>query len=197
MNDFQLVETAYASINITHPVISNGAETQPGVIRVTVPAGTPLQLTPKTSNFTDIGFTVSPQLGQPQNFLNRTVIYTITSKQDVSKQVHYAVTITEAGTQPNTGATLTSFRFEKSKNPFLPSDIEATRIIEGVASLGKVFIFVPTGTSFASLTPNMNYQGTGVFIRRIPVNLLQPLLRLTRLPVPPLTLRGQKFFMPW
>lgn len=167
MNDFQLVETAYSNIVVTHPVISNGAETQGGEIRITIPAGTSFQLTPKASNFTNADFTISPHLNQQQNFQNRTIIYTITSKKDASKRVHYAVTISEEPQQPVQTA-LTSFRFEKAKNPFLPADVEASRIIEGVATLGKVFVFVPEGTSFASLTPTMGFQGTGLFYSQDP-----------------------------
>ena len=121
MNDFSLEETAYSNISITHPVITNGVETQQGEIRVTVPPGTTqLRLTPKVSNFTTAGYNVSPRLGQQQNFLNKPVVYTIASTQDASKLVHYIVTITEAQQQPDGGAVLTSFRFEKAKNPFLP-----------------------------------------------------------------------------
>jgi hypothetical protein len=172
MNDFQLVETAYANITVTHPVISNGTEVQQGEIRVTVPQGTMLgQLAPKLSNFTNSDFTVSPQLGVQQNFLNRVVIYTIVSKQDASKRVHYAVTITEAQTPPNNQTALTSFRFEKAKNPFLPADVDAARIIEGVGTIGKVFVFVPAGTAFSSLTPTIGFQGTGLFYSQDPASV--------------------------
>lgn len=162
VNDFQLEETAYSSIAITHPVITNGTETQGGEIRLTIPAGTTFQLTPKLSNFTNNEFTISPQLNAKQNFSGRTIIYTITSNKDASKQVHYAVSITEEQTQPGQ-VTITSFKLEKAKNPFLSADVEASRIIEGVATMGKIFVFVPIGTSFASLTPTIGFQGQGLF----------------------------------
>ncbi|RYZ23724.1 MAG: hypothetical protein EOO10_20875, partial [Chitinophagaceae bacterium] len=167
LNDFQLVETAYTSISVTHPVITNGVETQGGEILLTIPAGTTFQLTPKSSNFTNNDFTLSPQLNVKQNFSGQTIIYTVTSKKDASKQVHYAVSITEEQAQP-TQAAVTSFRFEKAKNPFLPADVEASRIIEGVGTLGKVFVFVPAGTSFASLTPTIGFQGQGLFYSQDP-----------------------------
>lgn len=167
MNDFQLVETAYTNIVVTHPVITNGVETQGGEIRITIPAGSTFQLTPKLSNFTNSEFTVSPQLGVQQNFSGRTIIYTITSKADAAKRVHYAVTISEETQQPVQTA-LTSFKFEKAKNSLLPADVEASRIIEGVATLGKVFVFVPEGTSFASLTPTIGYSGTSLFYSQDP-----------------------------
>ena len=162
MNDFQLVETAYSSITVTHPVITNGVETQGGEIRLTIPTGTTFQLTPKVTNFTNSDFTLSPQLGVKQNFLGRTIIYTIISKKNASKQVHYAVSITEEQAQP-TQTALTSFKFEKAKNPFLTADVEAARIIESVATIGKVFVFLPAGTSFSSLTPTIGFQGTSLF----------------------------------
>jgi hypothetical protein len=167
LNDFQLVETQYTNITITHPIISNGVETQMGEIRVTVPAGTSLQLTPKTSNFTNNDFQLSPQLGVMQNFSGSTFLYTITSKTNASKQVHYTVRIVEEQTQPAQAA-ITAFRFERSKNPSLPADINASLIIEGVATIGKIFVFVPVGTSFTSLTPTINFQGTGLFYSQDP-----------------------------
>ncbi len=167
LNDFKLMETAYTNIAVTHPVITNGMETQGGEIRIIVPAGSALQLTPGLSNFTDSEFTISPQLGVQQNFSSRTIIYTITSKKDAAKRVRYAVTISEAVQQPAQTA-LTSFKFEKAKNPFLPADVEASRIIEGVGTLGKVFVLVPGGTSFASLTPAIGYSGTGLFYSQDP-----------------------------
>lgn len=167
LNDFQLVETQYTNINITHPVITNNVETQMGEIRVTVPAGTSLQLTPRTSNFTNNDFQLLPQLGVKQNFSGSTFLYTITSKTDASKQVHYTVRVVEEQVQP-TAATITSFRFDKSKNPFLTADVNAQLIIEGTATLGKIFVFVPVGTSFASLTPTIGFQGTGLFYSQDP-----------------------------
>ena len=65
LENFQLEETNIISIDITHPVLSNGVETVPGDIFVTVPSGSALtSLTPKVSNFTNNAFTVTPALGQ-------------------------------------------------------------------------------------------------------------------------------------
>lgn len=164
LEDFQLQESNYIGISLTHPILSNGVETRQGEIRVTVPRGTALtSLTPKTSNFSNNDFTVSPQLGQAQNFQNRVQVYSIASKKDAAKRVHYVVTIVEAPVQPDAEPALTAFRFEKAKNPFLPANVEASRIIDGVATIGKVFVFVPAGTAFSSLTPTMSFTGTGLF----------------------------------
>lgn len=164
LEDFQLEETDIIGIDITHPVLRNGVETVPGDIYITVPRGTVLaSLTPKASNFANNDFTVTPALGQSQNFASRMVLYSIASKTDPSKRVHYTVTITEVAPEPDPEAKLTSFRFEKAKNPSLPADVEAARIIEGVATIGKVFVFVPAGTAFSSLTPTMSFTGTGLF----------------------------------
>ncbi len=167
INDLQLEETQYTNINIIHPIITNNIETQMGEIVVTVPAGTSLQLTPKTSNFTNNDFQVSPQLGVKQNFTGSTFLYTLTSKTDASKQVHYTVRIVEQQSQP-VSATITSFRFERSKNPTLPGDINAQLIIEGNATLGKIFILLPVGTSFTSLTPTIGFQGTSLLYTQDP-----------------------------
>ncbi|RYZ45565.1 MAG: hypothetical protein EOO14_25575, partial [Chitinophagaceae bacterium] len=164
LENFQLEETDIISIDITHPVLSNGVETVSGNIDVTVHRGIALtSLTPKASNFANNDFTISPALGQSQNFANRIVLYSIASKTDPSKRVRYTVTITEASPEPDPEAALTSFRFEKTKNPFLPADVEAARIIEGVGTIGKVFVFVPEGTPFSDLTPTIGFSGTGLF----------------------------------
>ncbi|NCU03666.1 MAG: hypothetical protein GXC73_06720 [Chitinophagaceae bacterium] len=77
---FQFSETANTSINITHPFISNGAEVQQGRIDIVIPFGTTgLQLTPLVSNFEKQGFTISPQLGVKTDYLNKEVVYTISS----------------------------------------------------------------------------------------------------------------------
>lgn len=162
LQDFRLLETAYTHIDITHPVIVNGEEKEMGEIEVTIPKGnTQFRLTPEASNFTQKAFSVSPQLGIQQNFSN-TIIYTIASTVNPAKTIHYVVRIKEEVNTP-ADAEITSFQFLRSKNPGLPTDVQSVRIIHPEGSLGKIFIWVPAGTDFASLTPSIGYNGTGLF----------------------------------
>lgn len=177
LQDFSLIETAYTNIDISHPVVVNGEEKEMGEIEVTIPKGnTQLRLTPKASNFTEKEFSVSPQLGIQQNFSN-TIIYTITSAINPAKTVHYIVKIKEEADTP-VDAAITGFRFLRSKNPGLPADVQSVRIIHPEASLGKIFVWVPPGTNFASLTPSIAYNGTGLFYSQdgneSPANMTMP-----------------------
>jgi hypothetical protein len=169
ITDFQVQETAYSTINIIHPVIQDGVEIQMGEIELVLPKGTTqLQLTPKTSNFSKAGFTVSPALGVKQNFLGRTVIYKIASTRDASKAVHYHVRIREEDEAATGNIQVTGFSFLKAKNPALPTDIESARIIHRPGNMGYIFVFVPEGTDFTSLTPTISHTGTGLFYSQDP-----------------------------
>lgn len=169
LNDFALTETDYATIQITHPTVVNGTQTAEGNIRVVIPAGsTGLQLTPRPVNFNNNDFNIIPAMGVVQNFSTGPIVYTISSKTQADKKVSYRVSISE---QPSTGGgqpQLTGFRFERSRNPQLNDDVVASEIIDGVGTLGKVFIFLPAGTDFSSLNPTINFTGEGVFFSQDP-----------------------------
>jgi hypothetical protein len=161
---FELAETAYSSIDIKHPELNNNSEVNKGEIHITIPKGnTQLKLTPKTSNFNNDQFIIRPQLGQVQNFSGGKVTYTISSIKDPAKRVHYEVTIVEEQDPVNNQVQITNFKFEKSKNPGLPSDIDAAKIIHSNSSIGKIFVFVPAGTDFSKLTPTITYSGQGLY----------------------------------
>ncbi|MDQ3276871.1 MAG: hypothetical protein M3Q06_01000, partial [Bacteroidota bacterium] len=169
MHDFQLAEIAYSDITITHPVITDGVETQPGEIEVVIPKGTTqLQVTPIAANFSKSGFSISPAMEVKQNFLNRVVIYRIASARDAAKAVHYYVRVREAYDAPAGNVQVTGFRLLKAKNPDLPADVESTRILHGEGTIGKIFVFVPAGTDFSSLTPTITHNGTALFYSQDP-----------------------------
>ncbi|HEU4472799.1 MAG TPA: hypothetical protein VFR58_17010 [Flavisolibacter sp.] len=164
MNDFQLVETGYLSIQVVHPTISGGAETSPGKITVLVPQGSHgLQLTPKLSNFTSDRFTVYPALGVIRNFSAGPLVYEIASNTDPDKKVHYEITITEEQGTGSTGPEVTGFRFEKSRNPQLAADVSAAEIVHSIGGMGKIYVFVPLGTDFTSLRPTVSFNGAGLY----------------------------------
>ncbi len=169
MTDFQVQETAYSTITITHPIVQEGVETQMGEIEVVLPKGTTqLQLTPKASNFSKAGFTISPALGIKQNFSGRSIVYEIASTQDGSKAVHYHVRIREEDDVATGNIQITGFAFLKAKNPALPADMESARIIHRPGNMGYIFVFVPVGTDFTSLTPTISHSGTGLFYSQDP-----------------------------
>ena len=160
LNDFKLAEVTYTTIDISHPALHNGAQTERGRIQVTIPKGaTGLRLTPEPSNFTNDRFTISPRMGEARNFSSGVITYTITSKDDASKQVHYDVTITEEEPPAPVAPKVTALKFEAAKNAGLSNDVVATRIDEGVATLGRIYIFVPVGTDFSQLTPTITHEG--------------------------------------
>ncbi|WP_103867181.1 hypothetical protein [Aquimarina sp. I32.4] len=90
----------------------------------------------------------------------KTNLYTINNATgDKEELLHYTVSITkEAVIVPET-LELTSFKFEKSKNPNLPNDIEIARTVENLAN-DKIYLFVPVGTDFTNLVPTITYTGT-------------------------------------
>lgn len=169
LTDFQLQEVAYSTINIIHPVVQDGVETQMGEVEVVIPGGTTqLQLTPRPSNFSKPGFTVSPAFGVKQNFAGRSLIYEIASTGDRSKTVHYHVRIKEEGEVATGNIQVTNFAFLKTKNPALPADVESASIIHRPGNMGYIFIFVPAGTDFTSLIPTISHSGTGLFYSQDP-----------------------------
>ncbi|RYG06535.1 MAG: hypothetical protein EOO02_00240 [Chitinophagaceae bacterium] len=161
---FTLQEAASKSITLEHPVIVNERESKAGVVNITITKRTGgLKLTPETLNVNSDSFTVAPSLGREIDFSDGPVNFTITAKHNTSKQVHYTVTITEEDAPAETSAQITAFKFTVAKNPFLQSDIEAARIIDGEGTLGKIFVFVPLGTDYNELVPTIQYKGAQVY----------------------------------
>ncbi|WP_224996102.1 hypothetical protein [Cesiribacter sp. SM1] len=162
--DFALEEVAYTDIAVTHPEIKNGAEEAWGTITIVVPPNSSqLVLTPKLTNFNNAGFTLAPALGVAQDFSDGAITYTISSLAAPDKKVHYRVNITEESVAEPAESAISAFRFEKSRNPRLAADIEAARIVDPVASMGKIYIFVPEGTDFSGLNPTIQHNGTGLY----------------------------------
>lgn len=168
LNDLVLEEMNYADIQITHPVITNGRETTEGVINLKLPAGTTsLQLTPKASNFTSAEFSVSPALGTRLNF-SAPVLYSITSKANASKRVHYRINVSIEPPPAVQPLSVSKFTFKKADNPQLPQDIEASKIIDAIATMGKIYVFVPEGTDFTALKASVTTNATGMVYSQDP-----------------------------
>ncbi|WP_205503125.1 hypothetical protein [Rufibacter psychrotolerans] len=167
--DFQVAETPYVDIAITHPVVQNGQEIFPGRINLVVPrVSARLRLTPKATNANLEKFTVSPRLGEVQDFAGQPVVYTLTSELDPRKKVRYEVTITEA--ENPAYSQIATFTFEQAKNPGLPANVEAARIVHPSPEKGpgSIYVFVPVGTPFTNLTATIGHGGDQLFYSQDP-----------------------------
>lgn len=161
INQFQFAELSNLPTTIEHPVLVNGTEVQRGKITITFPADqTNWELTPLTSNFQEQAFRIEPALGRKTNYESGRLVYSIQSTRSSSRKVHYEVIVTRAAPLP---LALSGFKFLKASNPSLPQDVQATRIIENIASIGYVYIFVPRGTDLTQLIATIDHNATTVF----------------------------------
>lgn len=170
LNDFKLAEVDYIRIDIKHPVVgANGEEIEYGEIDIVIPRGsTGLRVTPLADNFTDEAFTVSPRLGAVRDFSTARIAFSIVSKKDPGKQVRYFVRISEEEPPVTTAPKVTALKLEQAKNAGLGTDIVASRILEGVGTLGKIYVLVPVGTDFSQLTPTIEYEGGTLYYSQDP-----------------------------
>lgn len=161
INDFRFSEVNYSSIDIDHPTVVNGIETEPGRITIRIPRGTTgLQLTPLTTNFQTQGFSIAPQLGVQTDYLFKEILYSITSSSEPQKKVNYWVTVQE---EAEAGPlAITNLRFLKSMNAQLTDDVVAAQILPNNGSIGKIHVFVPAGTHFGALTAVIDHNGDEV-----------------------------------
>ncbi len=163
LTDFTFSELDYSNIEIKHPEITAGVETKPGEIKITIPfSSSTMELSLKKVNFDSDKFDIFPGIGVKRLFSDTDpVIYTITSKQNPKVVIRYKVFVIKGSAPPQPEKLeITGFKFEKSKNPGLPGDIEAARI-ETELGFKRIFIFVPSGTDFANLTPTIAFKGEG------------------------------------
>lgn len=158
INDFRFTEVNYSSINIDHPVVVDGVETEFGRITVKIPRGnTGLQLTALVSNFQKQGFSIAPQLGVKTDYLYKEILYTIMSQSEPQKIIHYWVMVQE---EAEAGPlAITQVRFLKSMNAQLSDDVVAAQILHENSSIGKIHLFVPAGTHFGALTAVIDHNG--------------------------------------
>lgn len=159
LTDFLLTEVAYLDIDITHPKITNGAETSVGKIEITIPySQTSRMLSLKQFVLDNSKYQISPLAGEQQDFSGGPVTYTISSVTSQAKSVHYDVTVVYGGDPFYTHAKITGFKFEKSKNPSLAATIDAVKIAEYENyTENAIYVIVPVGTDFTKLTPTITY----------------------------------------
>ncbi len=166
LTDFPLQETDYLFRNIIDPTVEDDEETAFGDILVTISDDvTDLNLSLKAVNFDTDTFSISPAIGEKQDFSNgQTVVYTITNIVTSEAILHYNVKIIrESDLDPEGESfTVTDFKFEKSKNPGLSEDIEITTTSQDLDNY-YIYIFVPVGTDFTDLTPTIIFDGPKMF----------------------------------
>jgi hypothetical protein len=160
LKGFAVKEASPVSIDLVHPVIANGTETNVGSINIVLPKGSDLlQLTPLAENVNSDSFVVEPGFGVKTNFKNAKIRYVVRSKIDPAKRVHYDVTIATEPDPVQTNPAVTAFRFLKANNPALPADVEAARIIHEDATISKIYIFVTPGTDYSKLVATVESEG--------------------------------------
>ncbi len=157
INDFKFSETNNVSIDIEHPVITNGQQSLAGSIDIVIPHNaSSLQLTPLQSNFQKDGYTISPALGVVKDFSNE-ILYTISANANPQKKISYKIKVQKA--IDNTPLSITGFTFLKSDNNQFNEDVVATKIIHEEATIGEIHVFVPLGTNFTNLKAKISHNG--------------------------------------
>lgn len=164
LDDFPLFEVEYLDIHIAHPEITNGVETKPGEIEITIPySQTSLMLSLKRFELDNNKYQISPLPGEQRDFSEGPVTYTISSVSSETKAIHYTVTVVYGGEPFFINAKITGFKFEKSKNPQLAATIEAVKIAEYENyTENAIYVIVPEGTDFSQLTPTITYDAAKI-----------------------------------
>ncbi|MFC5048119.1 hypothetical protein ACFSTE_01730 [Aquimarina hainanensis] len=162
LHDFPLKETSYSSIQITDPKIVNNTEIVPGKIEIIVSETAPLSLSLKTVGFNQDNFSISPSVGDIRDYNNNEKHrYTITSLKDQQAVLHYDVYVKK--NIPVETLKITDLVFEKSKNQQFSNDINIAKRVEDNSGIDKIYVFVPVGTDFTSLTPTISYDASKLF----------------------------------
>ncbi|WP_438710388.1 hypothetical protein ACSTS3_15570 [Aquimarina muelleri] len=164
---FPLFGIPFTKVDIIDPEIVDNKEVKYGEINITVPSTTVLDnisalITSEELNLSK--FSISPGNDVKLSYVEgKTNVYTIRNIIGGKEELlHYNVSITKEPIEVSETLKITSFTFEKSKNPSLPNDIEISRIVEGIG-VDRIYLFVPAGTDFTNLIPTITYDGTKIY----------------------------------
>lgn len=162
---FPLSEVSNLNIKIVHPEIVDGEEKKYGEIEITIPAAhQSLLLSLKQFDLDQNKYSISPSVGELQDFSKGPITYTISSNFYENKSVHYKVKVAIEAAPVNLNSKITGFSFEKSKNPSLESTINAVKIVEYENySENAIYILVPVGTDFSKLTPTIAFDAAKLY----------------------------------
>ena len=175
LSDFPLNEVEYVDIDIVHPEIEDGQETNPGSITITLPfTETALLYSLESVNLDLSQFEISPSVGEQQQFSEEVpVIYEITSLQNAEKSIHYEVKVIISPDESDDGdddddddeedkvPSIRSFEFLATNNAELTSDVNALKATEDPTNATDVLIYVifPSSLDFSQLNPTIEFDG--------------------------------------
>lgn len=94
LKSFPLSEVSLMNIKIVHPELVKGEEKKYGEIEITIPTvHQSLMLSLKQFDLDHNKYSISPSIGDQQDFSKGPVVYTISSNFHRDKSVHYKVKI--------------------------------------------------------------------------------------------------------
>ncbi len=166
LTDFPFEEIDYTNIKITQPVISNNEETTEGEIIITLPhTVTSLSLSLKSVNIDTEKFNVFPSVGNKELFSETDFIkYTITSKNNPDKTLHYNVKIIIEENPKEEILSLTNFELLANDNSaFTDIDLIKKSKLQTIDSL--IICLFPASINFSELAPAIKYKGSNIEYR--------------------------------
>ncbi len=167
LTDFPLKEIEYLDINITQPKIENNEALNEGEIIITLPhtVTSPL-LTLKSVNIDLDRFNVFPSVGIQELFSTTDFTkYTITSKSDVEKEIHYNVKIVIAPTPEEERLFISSFELLANDNSAF-TDINLIKEARPSLRADSLLICLFSKTvDFSDITPAIKYNGSKIQYR--------------------------------
>jgi hypothetical protein len=161
LKDFLFTEIDYLNIGITQPIIEDNEEIKEGEIIVTLPhTATSLMLTLGSVDINTEAYSISPSVGTPNLFSETEFVkYTITSKTNPEKSLHYNIKIVIAKNPADENLDISNFELStkdnsKHTNTFL--------IKESSVQLADYFLYCLFSESvdFSSLIPTITYEGS-------------------------------------
>ncbi|WP_237276552.1 hypothetical protein [Tenacibaculum ovolyticum] len=166
ISDFPLFGITPISIEIIAPTIVNNKETKFGEINIVIPYTVSLNgiASSITSNELNLSkFNIFPGNNTMLNFETQTHIYKIINVFDESEELlHYSVNIKKETAPVLSTLTISSFKFEATKNAQLTEDVIIEHRFEN-GNRRDIYLFVPEGTNFSNLTPTATFDAEEVF----------------------------------
>lgn len=176
LTDFPLVDIDYVSIEITDPEIVDGVEVQNGVINLVVPYMTSyissneessyrkVELALASVDFDLTKYSIAPEVEGKRVFsLIAPKIYTITSREDSTKLIHYEIHIEQDEVPDNfEDLELFEYKLESVWNDGIKTDsFEVRSLVRNTLAVA----IVPVGTDLTELRPSLKYAGAKVGYR--------------------------------
>ncbi|MEP0214144.1 MAG: hypothetical protein ABJD66_13060, partial [Cellulophaga sp.] len=161
LTDFPLAEVAYLNITIEHPVVENNEEVEEGEIVIFLPHTVSSRtFSLKSTNLNTNNFDVFPSVGTQQLFSEtETVKYTITSKSNLEKSVHYNVKIVIAAAPQEEKLAIVDFELLANDNSSY-TNIDFVKEAKQQTVDSLLFCLFPASIDFSDLSPAIKYNGS-------------------------------------